>query len=97
MIPQSNLRELYESTLKTLAYPKTKEDEELLKTIQVFLDTQCEISETSRKLFIHRNTVKYRIEKTEAITELSFQDPSDSLRVRVALLIGTLLDANQLA
>lgn len=95
MIPQNNLRELYENTLKTLAYPKTKEDEELLKTIQVFLDSQCEISETSRKLFIHRNTVKYRIEKTEAITELSFQDPSDSLRVRVALLIGTLLEVEQ--
>lgn len=92
MIPQSNLRELYENTLKTLAYPNSKEDEELLRTIQVFLDSQCEISETSRKLFIHRNTVKYRIEKTEAITELTFQDPSDSLRVRVALLIGTLLD-----
>lgn len=92
MIPMNNLRELYESTLKTLAYPKSKEDEELLKTIQVFLDSQCEISETSRKLYIHRNTVKYRIEKTEAITELSFQDPSDSLRVRVALLIGSLLD-----
>lgn len=92
MIPQSNLRELYESTLKSLAYPKTKEDEELLKTIQFYLDSQCEISETSRKLYIHRNTVKYRIEKTEAITELSFQDPADSLRVRVALLIGTLLD-----
>lgn len=92
MIPLNNLRELYESTLKKLAYPKSKEDEELLKTIQVFLDSQCEISETSRKLYIHRNTVKYRIEKTEAITELSFQDPSDSLRVRVALLIGSLLD-----
>lgn len=95
MIPLSNLRELYESTLKTLAYPKSKEDEELLKTIQVFLDSQCEISETSRKLFIHRNTVKYRIEKTEVITELNFQDPADSLRVRVALLIGTLLDVNK--
>lgn len=95
MIPKKNLKELYENTLKTLAYPKSKEDVELVKTIQVYLDSHCEISETSRKLFIHRNTVKYRIEKAEDMLGRSFHDPQDSLRIRVALLIGTLLEENE--
>lgn len=90
-IPRKDLKSLYESTLKTLAYPETKEELELVKTIEVYLDCQCEISETSRKLFIHRNTVKYRIQKTEEMLHCSFRDPADSLKVRVALMIGTIL------
>ncbi|WP_342433542.1 PucR family transcriptional regulator ligand-binding domain-containing protein [Neobacillus sp. FSL H8-0543] len=95
MIPAKDLKALYENTLKTLAFPKTKEDQELVKTIQVYLDNQCEITEASRKLFIHRNTVKYRIEKTEAILNCSFRDPADSLRIRVALAIGTILEKHE--
>ncbi|WP_316568167.1 PucR family transcriptional regulator ligand-binding domain-containing protein [Neobacillus sp. YIM B06451] len=96
-VPKKDLKALYENTLKSLAYPKTKEEQELVKTIQVYLDSQCEISETSRRLYIHRNTVKYRIEKTEEMLNCSFRDPADSLRIRVALVIGTILkeDENQ--
>jgi len=85
------LKALYENTLKSIAYPKTKEEQELVKTIQVYLDAQCEYSETSRKLFVHRNTVKYRIEKTEELLNCSLRDPADSLRIRVALIIGSIL------
>ncbi|MGN7388727.1 PucR family transcriptional regulator [Sporosarcina sp. SAFN-015] len=90
-IPKKDVKALYENTLKSLAYPKTKENQELIKTIQVYLDSQCEISETSRRLYIHRNTVKYRIEKAEEILNCSFRDPAHSLRIRVALLIGSIL------
>ncbi|MFS0690367.1 PucR family transcriptional regulator ligand-binding domain-containing protein [Sporosarcina sp. 179-K 8C2 HS] len=90
-IPKKDLKALYENTLKSLAHPKTKENQELVKTIQVYLDSQCEISETSRRLFIHRNTVKYRIEKAEELLSCSFRDPAHSLRIRVALLIGSIL------
>jgi len=96
-IPEKDLKSLYENTMKTLAYPKTKEDIELVKTIETYLDCQCEISETSRKLFIHRNTVKYRIEKMEELLELSFRDPADSLRVRVSLMIGSILQEDVLS
>lgn len=90
-IPKKDLKALYESTLQTLAYPETKDDVELVQTIETYLDCQCEIAETSRKLFIHRNTVKYRIDKAEEMLELSFRDPADSLRMRVALVIGRIL------
>lgn len=94
-IPRKDLKALYENTLKSLAYTKTKEDQELIKTIQVFLDSQCEISETSRRLYIHRNTVKYRIEKAEELLDCSFRDPAHSLRIRVALMIGSILKEDE--
>jgi len=90
-LPRKDLKALYENTLKSLAYPKTKEEHELIKTIQVYLDAQCEYSETSRKLFVHRNTVKYRIEKAEELLNCSLRDPADSLRIRVSLIIGSIL------
>ncbi|WHT49317.1 helix-turn-helix domain-containing protein [Sporosarcina thermotolerans] len=94
-LPRKDLKALYENTLKSLAYPKTKDDQDLVKTIQVYLDSQCEFSETSRKLFVHRNTVKYRIEKTEELLNCSLRDPSDSLRIRVALVIGSILKEDE--
>lgn len=90
-LSRKDLKALYENTLKSLAFPKTKEDQELVKTIQVYLDAQCEFSETARKLFVHRNTVKYRIEKAEELLNCSLRDPADSLRIRVALIIGSIL------
>ncbi|WP_443258600.1 PucR family transcriptional regulator [Virgibacillus sp. L01] len=94
-LPRKDLKAIYENTLKTLAYPKTKEDVELVKTIETYLNCQCEISDTSRRLYIHRNTVKYRISKTEEMLDCSFHDPNDSLKVRVAILIGKILEEDQ--
>ena len=90
-LPRKDLQALYENTLKSFAYPKTKEELDLVKTIEIYLNCQCEISETSRRLYVHRNTVKYRIEKMEELLNCSFRDPTDSLRFRVALLIGKIL------
>lgn len=94
-LPRKDLIALYENTLKSLAYPKTNEEQELIKTIQVYYDAQCEFSETSRKLFVHRNTVKYRIEKIEELLNCSLRDPVESLKIRVALMIGSILKEDE--
>src|SRR5699024_8889687 len=95
ILPEKDLKALYENTLKSLAYPETGEDLDLMETIETYLDLQCNISETARKLFIHRNTVKYRIEKTETLIGRSLEDPDDTLRVRIALVIGSILNENK--
>lgn len=96
ILPKKDLKAMYENTLVSLAYPETDEEFELQETIKTYLDFQCNISETARKLFIHRNTVKYRIEKAESMLGRSFADPEDTLRVRVALVIGSILEDNKL-
>lgn len=94
ILPEKDLEELYKNTLKTLAFPETVEDVDLIKTIETYLDYQCNISETARKLYVHRNTVKYRIKKAESILQCSLHDPVESLHIRIALVIGSILEAN---
>ncbi|RFU65087.1 PucR family transcriptional regulator [Peribacillus glennii] len=90
LIPTVQLQKFYENTLRSLAYPKTKDEEDLIKTMVVFLDNHCEIAITSKKLYVHRNTVKYRIAKCEEILNYSVNDPKNSLHLRMALLMRSM-------
>ncbi|GGA66094.1 PucR family transcriptional regulator [Ornithinibacillus halotolerans] len=87
MIPSESLEDFYKETLRSLAYPKTSEEKDLINTLSVYLDHNCEITETSKILFIHRNTVKYRISKCKKILQYNIEDPDNSLRLRTALLV----------
>ncbi len=91
-IPIKDLRALYENTLKSLAYPSDGDTRELVKTMEVYLEHQCEITNTAKALYVHRNTVKYRIKKAEDTLGESLKDPTNSLRIRVALLIGQVIN-----
>lgn len=58
---------------------------DLRKTLTVYLDSQCEIASTASKLFVHRNTVKYRIQRCEGILGHDVSSPEHSLNLRLAL------------
>lgn len=73
------------SILKKLAYPEEGPLMELQKTLKRYLDNQCEITKTAHDLFVHRNTVKYRIERCEEIIGKKINDPTVSLNIRLAL------------
>ena len=62
-------------------------DEELLNTIQVFLDCNLSISETARKMYIHRNTLIYRIEKILSCSGYDIRNFEDALKVKIALIL----------
>ncbi|MFC0274919.1 PucR family transcriptional regulator [Metabacillus herbersteinensis] len=87
LIPEKDLQKFYENTLRSLSYPKNKDEEDLVNTLFVYLDNNCEIAVTSRKLYVHRNTVKYRIAKCEDILNYSVHDSQNSLHLRIALLL----------
>ena len=53
-----------------------------------YLDQQCEITKTAEMLFIHRNTVKYRIKKCEELLNNNIDHPEFSLQLRVALFLS---------
>lgn len=71
--------------LKSLYSPQTDMDLELRKTLKTFLDNQCEITKTANDLFIHRNTVKYRIDNIQEILGLEIDTPEHSFKLRLAL------------
>lgn len=62
-------------------------DEETLNTINKFFENNLNISETSRQLFVHRNTLVYRIEKIQKSTGLDLRSFDDALTFKIALMV----------
>lgn len=67
------------------------ENEEMLTTAEEFLQNDLNVSETSRKLYMHRNTLLYRLDKIEKATGLNIRSFSEAVSFRVLTLIHRLL------
>jgi len=67
------------------------EDEEMLNTAEEFLENSLNVSETSRKLYMHRNTLLYRLDKIEKSTGLNIRQFSDAVSFRVLTVLYRLL------
>ena len=85
LIPVDKLRPFVNYTLGPLAYPHKAKDKELKKTLKVYMENQCDITKTASLMFIHRNTVKYRINKCEEMLNMDISDPENSLDIRLAI------------
>ncbi len=68
-------------------------DQETLFTIQKFFENNLNVSETSRKLFVHRNTLVYRLEKIKKLMGLDLREFDDAITFKVALMVKKYLDA----
>ena len=62
-------------------------DRETLMTVQSFFENNLNVSETSRKLFVHRNTLVYRLEKIRKITGLDLREFEHAVTFKVALMV----------
>ena len=62
-------------------------DRETLQTIHAFFDNNLNVSETSRKLFVHRNTLVYRLEKIKKLTGLDLREFDHAITFKVALMV----------
>ncbi len=69
-------------------------DQETLFTIQKFFENNLNVSETSRKLFVHRNTLVYRLEKIKKLTGLDLREFDHAIVFKVALMVKKYLTAN---
>ncbi|MBO4265448.1 MAG: helix-turn-helix domain-containing protein [Clostridia bacterium] len=68
-------------------------DQETLSTIQCFFENNLNVSETSRKLFVHRNTLVYRLEKIRKVTGLDLREFENAVTFKVALMVKRYLMA----
>ena len=62
-------------------------DKETLFTINKFFENNLVLSETARKLFVHRNTLVYRLEKIKKLTGLDLREFDDAITFKVALMV----------
>lgn len=66
-------------------------DDETLHTIHTFLDSGLSIAECARKLYLHRNTLIYRLDKIEQLTGLNIRNFDDAVICKIALMISNYL------
>lgn len=85
-VPHSAL-EAHRKTMIKPSFISTVEDAELVETAEAFLNCSLNVSETARSLFIHRNTLMYRLNKIERETGLNIRNFSDALAFRVMQML----------
>ena len=67
-------------------------DPDTLETINKFFENNLNVSETSRKLYVHRNTLVYRLEKIKKITGLDLREFDHAIVFKVAMMVKKYLD-----
>ena len=67
-------------------------DQEIINTIDTFFECDLNGSETSRKLFVHRNTLVYRLDKVQKITGLDVRTFEDAVLFKLASMVKKYLD-----
>jgi len=70
-------------------------DQEMLITIQKFFENSLNVSETSRKLFVHRNTLVYRLEKIKKLTGLDLREFDHAIIFKVAMMVRKYLASRE--
>lgn len=66
--------------------------QEMLRTLETYLDNDGQLNETAKRLFIHRNTATYRIEKLGELLDVDLKSIDDLLRLKLAFLFRRLLN-----
>ena len=63
-------------------------DEEMFNTVTKFFENDLNVSETARELYIHRNTLVYRLDKLEKMTKLDLRKFSDAIIFKISLMVN---------
>ncbi len=89
-VPENKLAQ-YLAELTDERCKEVFEDEEMLTTAEEFLQSSLNVSETSRNLYMHRNTLLYRLDKIEKATGLNIRQFADAVSFRVLTVLYRLL------
>ncbi|MBN2980380.1 helix-turn-helix domain-containing protein [Cohnella algarum] len=80
-----------------LLLPLLAKDEEyraeMLKTLEAYMANEGNVNETAKELFVHRNTVLYRLEKASELLRIDLKKMSDQLQLKLAMLFRQLAEA----
>ncbi len=89
-LPETRIKE-YAAQFRISNEAEVFTDPDLAITAERFLENDLNLSETSRTLFLHRNTLMYRLDKIKRITGLDLKDFSDAVTFRVISILYKLI------
>lgn len=90
-----NPEELYEyipESLQKLLYYKKQQRQELILTLNTYLDRNQNLTKTAQELFIHYKTAAYRIDRIVKITGIDMNNASEVLAVRIGLIVYRMIE-----
>ncbi|MBN2557776.1 MAG: helix-turn-helix domain-containing protein [Clostridia bacterium] len=87
-------KKVLEEFLRESISKKTFEllDDEIIKTVRSFFKNNLNISETARRMYLHRNTLVYRIEKVQKLTGLDLRNFDDAVSFKAAYMVKCYMD-----
>lgn len=88
----TTVMERYVKTVLDRNYKEVLADEELMLAAEAFFKYSLNISEASRSMYVHRNTLIYRLDKIEKLTGLNLRNFYDAMTFRAACLINKMCD-----
>lgn len=86
------LKMFFQRYLSPIFNYDSKNNSDLLKTLEAYLDNNGNLDQTAANLFIHKNTVRYRLRKIQELTDLNLKSTEDFLTLQVAIKSKTIFD-----
>lgn len=84
----SNMRCFFERIIGKVIQYDRKNNSELIKTLTYYFKYDCNLRVTSERMYIHKNTVLYRIRKVEELTDLKLTNPEHRFNLQLALKVS---------
>ncbi|CQR53932.1 PucR family transcriptional regulator [Paenibacillus riograndensis] len=91
-IPAETMEKYCSSSLRGLQSREPDYVREMLHTLEVYLENDGHVNETAKKLFIHRNTATYRIEKLSELLDVDFKKINDLMRLKLVFIFRKMLE-----
>ena len=82
--------------LRPLLEKDAEYSQEMIRTLEVFIRNDGQVSEAAKQLFIHRNTVTYRLEKISDLLQVDFKKVNDLLKLKAVFLFRQFLHVRSL-
>lgn len=86
-----NLEDYLKDYLGSLIYSEKENKDELLETLTVFLDNGCNFRDTAEKMYMHPNSIRYRIEVIEEMYGIDLNTSKDRINIAIALKLLSFL------
>jgi GAF domain-containing protein len=82
-----DLRDMYQDQVAGIAHYDHRKGTELLDTLETYLECAGNLTRTSNRLFVHRNTLIQRLERLQSLCEIDLQERSNWLTLQVAIKV----------
>jgi len=87
-IEPDKLTMYYQEVIGPLTKYDKKNNMDLVNSLFVYFEENCNAAKTAKRLFVHRNTLDYRLKKIEEITSRSLDDPYERLTLQLGVIVG---------